>query len=123
MFICAELQEIPKQGAVTFEKELGDTSPSQMCLANPSHAVEWLCLCTGEEVTSGETWTYSDQDQAQSSRNNVYSYFAHCVLMRAFLINLTALGNHSTSSQLVFLLTGKTTQIKGSGVGAAWINI
>lgn len=72
---------------------------------------------------SGETWIYGDQAQAQGGRNNVYSYFIHCVLMKAFLINLVVLRNHSTSSQLVFLLTGKTTQIEGSGVGAVWIYI
>ena len=71
---------------------------------------------------SGETWTYGDQAQAQGSRNNVYSYFTHCILIKAFLINLLALRNHSTSSQLVFPLTGKTS-IKGSRVDAAWINI
>lgn len=49
MFTCAELQQIPKQGALTFEKELGDISPSQMCLANSSHPIEWLCLRTGDE--------------------------------------------------------------------------
>lgn len=49
MFICAELQQIPKQVAFTFEKDLGDTSPSQMCLANSSHPIEWLCLHTGVE--------------------------------------------------------------------------
>lgn len=87
MFTCAELQEIPKQGALTFEKELSDISPSQMSLANSSHPIEWLCLCTGEKVTAGETRTCGDQDQAQGSRNNVYSYFTHRVLMRVFLTN------------------------------------
>lgn len=71
---------------------------------------------------TGETRTYGDQAQAHGSRNNVYSYFTHCVLIRAFLINLLALRNHSTSSQLFFLLTGKTS-IKGSVVDAVWSNI